>query len=354
MNSWRMHGWGLAALLGAVVAGPPALAGQYWDQGVRSKVISVCFVDDALTSRPGRVLQVMSYLRRFERAANIRFPAAPVTCQAPTTLPSGNEAYEGDIRVALPHTSGPWLGMVPGVGCRMFLDAAGNYDGGNDGWGSWSNAPSDLAANRACQYNLKLGDDGEGGVPYLNHTLHEFGHALGLRHEHDRSDVDKSLGCTDPWFGGNGTSFLTRYDRRSVMHYKSTSCAINGNYDNTGLSELDQLAVHLLYPEDMRIAEFIGTSVVAAGTRVTLSSAWIARGADLALVGRDFSWQVDGVLLSNSPVLDVQLPLGEHRLRYTHSDFLGRSFSYEGPIRVLATRDFATQAAVVTAFVPLM
>jgi hypothetical protein len=354
MSRGRWSGWRLAALLGAAVVGTGAHAGQYWDQGVRSKDVSVCFVGDALASRPGRVLQVMSYLRRFEHAANIRFPVAPVSCPAPATLPNGNEAYDGDIRVALPFTSGPWLGMVPGLGCRMFLDASGNYDGGNDGWGSWSNAPSDLAANRACQYNLKLGDDGEGGVPYLNHTLHEFGHALGLRHEHDRSDVDTSLGCSDSWFGGSGTSYLTRYDRRSVMHYKSTTCAINGNYDNTGLSDLDQMAVHLLYPEDLRVAEFIGTSVVAAGTRVTLWSAWIARGADMALVGRNFSWQVDGALLSNSPVLDVELPLGEHRLRYTHSDFLGRSFSYEGPIRVLAARDLAAQAAVVAALVPLM
>lgn len=344
----------MAGLLVAAVAGPAAHAGHFWDQGVRSKVVSVCFVGDALASRPGRVLQVMSYLRRFEHAANIRFPVVPVSCSAPTTMPNGDEVYEGDIRVILPFTSSQWLGMVPGVGCTMFLDAAGNYNSGNDGWGSWSNAPSDLASSRGCQYNLKLGDDGADGVPYLNHTLHEFGHALGLRHEHERTDVDTSLGCTDAWFGGNGTSFLTRYDRRSVMHYKSASCAINGNYDNTGLSDLDQLAMHILYPEDLRVAEFIGTTVVAAGTRVTLLSNWGARGADLAFVGRNYSWQVDGVTRSTSPVLDMQLPPGEYRLRYTHSDFLGRSFSYEGPIRVLASKDFATQAAVVAAYVPLM
>jgi hypothetical protein len=158
----------------------------------------VCFVGDAITSRPGRVQQVMSYIRHFEYAANIKFPAAPVACPAPTTLPNGSEVYDGDIRVVLPFTSGKFYGMVPGVGCKMFLDSAGNYDGGNDGGGSWSNAPNDLATNRGCQYNLKLNDDGAGGVPYLNHTLHEFGHALGLSHEHARTDVDTSLGCTEP------------------------------------------------------------------------------------------------------------------------------------------------------------
>lgn len=346
----------LVAALGLLLAAglQKAHAGLYWDSGVRSKVISVCFVGDAITSRPGRVQQVMSYLRRFEHAANIKFPAAPVTCAAPTTLPNGNEVYEGDIRVVLPFTSGQFFGMVPGVGCTISRDSAGNYDGGNDGWGSWSNAPNDLAGARACQYNLKLGDDGVGGVPYLNHTLHEFGHALGLRHEHERADVDILLGCTEPGFGGNGTSFLTRYDRRSVMHYGFQSCAINGNYDNAGLSDLDQLAVHILYPENQQVAEYIGTTVVVAGTRVTLSSAWGVRGADLAFVGRNFTWQVDGVILSIGAVLDVELTQGEHHLRYTHGDFLGRSFSYEGSIRVLSPKDFAAQAAAVATYVPLM
>jgi homoaconitase/3-isopropylmalate dehydratase large subunit len=154
-------------------------------------------------------------------------------------------------------------------------------------------------------------------------------------------------------FGGNATSFLTRYDRHSVMHYQFTSCGINGNYDNTGLSDLDQLAVHILYPEDQQVAEYIGTTVVVVGTRLTLSSAWLVRGADLAFVGRNFTWQVDGMSLSNGTVLNVQLPQGEHQLRYTHGDFLGRSFSYDGPIHVLSPNDFAAQAAVVAAYVPL-
>jgi hypothetical protein len=45
------------------------------------------------------------------------------------------------------------------------------------------------------------------------------------------------------------------------MQYKSASCAIDGSCDTTGLSDLDQLAVHVLYPGDLRVAEFIGTTV---------------------------------------------------------------------------------------------
>src|SRR6266545_2046428 len=146
-------------------------AGLYWEHGVRSKSVSVCFIGDALTSRPARVAQVLQYIREFEYAANVKFPSAPVTCPPPTRRPDGTEAYDGDIRVTLPFTSAAWMGAVPGVGCPMFRDPAGNYNGGNNGWGSWSNAPNDLPTNRSCLYNLKLGDDGSGGVPYLNHTL---------------------------------------------------------------------------------------------------------------------------------------------------------------------------------------
>ena len=324
-------------------------AGHYWQSGVRSKSISVCFVGDALTSRPGRVSQVLQYIREFEYAANIKFPTTAATCAAPTTLPNGTQQFAGDIRVLLPFTSAPWTGAVPGAGCPMFRDATGNYNSGNNGSGSWSNAPNDLATNRSCLYNLKLGDDGAGGVPYLNHTLHEFGHALGLRHEHERTDVDTTLGCTEAGFGGNGTAFLTRYDRRSVMHYKFTSCGINGNYDTTGLSDLDRLSVHILYPEDIAAAEYAGTTVVSTSGRAVLQSAWGVRGADLAVVAQNFEWRVDGTVRSTGASLDVQLPAGEHSFVFTHSDFLNRTYTFSGTIRVLTPADFATQAAAIAA-----
>jgi hypothetical protein len=332
-----------------------ARAGLYWQLGVQTKLVSVCFVGDALTSRPFRVQQVLHYIREFEYAANVKFPVGGVTCAAPTRRPDGTEAYDGDIRVVLPHTSISGTGAVPGVGCPSFRDSMGNYTGGNEGWGSWSNAPNDLATNRSCLYNLKLGDDGAAGVPYLNHTLHEFGHALGLRHEHERTDVDRTLGCTESGFGGNGTAFLTRYDQRSVMHYKFSSCNINGNYDNAGLSDLDRLSVHILYPEDDQVAEYVGTTVVPSSSHVVLQSAWGIRGGDLAFVARSFEWRVGGIVRSTSSVMDVQLPVGDHSFQFSHGDFLGRSYSYVGTIRILTPAAFATQtAAVAAAQLPLL
>jgi hypothetical protein len=328
---------------------------MYWESGVRTKSISVCFVGDALTSRPGRVQQVLQYIREFEYAANVKFPSAAVTCAAPTLRTDGTESYDGDIRVVLPTTSVSGQGLVPGIGCGMFRDALGNYNNGNNGWGSWSNSPNDLATNRSCLYNLKLGDDGASGVPYLNHTLHEFGHALGLRHEHERTDVDTTLGCTESGFGGSGTSFLTRYDRRSVMHYKFTSCGINGNYDTNGLSDLDRLSVHILYPEDLQVAEYVGTTVVPRTSRVVLQSGWGARGADLSFVARNFEWRVAGTVRSTTSSLDVQLPVGDSGFTFSHADFLGRTYTYDGIIRVLTPDAFSAQSAAISAaLLPLM
>ncbi len=459
-------GRGVAAglALSTVVVAAPARAGLYWQQGVRSKSVSVCFVGDAVTSRPLRVQQVLRYIREFEYAADVKFPGVPVPCAAPTTRPDGTNDFDGDIRVILPFTSGPWTGPVPGVGCPMFRDAAGSYNGRNDGWGSWSNAPNDLATNRACLYNLKLGDDGAGGVPYLNHTLHEFGHALGLRHEHERNDVEKQwvlyyfntmkdmdqtkaeniyaagyrnldeiagagvnqlqniagygtataaeelkmhatflthiagvtvaiakaiyakgfltagdvanaavaklqtipgytvfadakklkddAAAAPPRviYGGRATNgYITAYDRASVMHYKFTDAGINGNYDYTGLSDLDRLSIHILYPEDVPVAEFVGTTVVRSTGRIVLRSAWGVRGADLGFTATNFEWEVAGTVRSTGPVLDVQLPEGTYGFRFAHSDFLGRAYSYTGIIRVLNPTAYAAQAAAVAA-----
>jgi hypothetical protein len=63
----------------------PLQAALYWFQGVRAKNISVCFVGDAVTSRPARLRQVLDYIQHFQYAANILFNYAG-TCPAPTRL----------------------------------------------------------------------------------------------------------------------------------------------------------------------------------------------------------------------------------------------------------------------------
>lgn len=71
------------------------------EQGVRSSIVSVCFVGDTLTSRPDRVQQVLDYIRWFEHSANIQFNYLG-TCAGPTMQPNGNDFYDGDIRVVIP------------------------------------------------------------------------------------------------------------------------------------------------------------------------------------------------------------------------------------------------------------
>jgi hypothetical protein len=355
-----------------LATGGNVFAGRFWQfnladvkKGVRSKTVSICFVGTALTTNPDRVNQVLTYIKEWEYAANVKFDNLG-TCAAPTTLANGNSSYAGDIRILIKN-AGFTPGKIPGTGCKAFIEG-GVYDGKNNGWGSWSNAPDDLETNRPCLYNLKLGDDPHNlwtpasaaagtppsTVPYLDHTLHEFGHALGFGHEHERSDVDKTACPTAG--GGVSGGFLTPYDKLSVMHYQFLACGINGNYDNKGLSEWDKLSAHIMYPEDEKTAEFIGTTVVKVSSPIHLVSAWKARGANLNYVAKNFVWKLSGATVSTTPELNATASSTPKTmtLEFSYSDFLGRSYSYVGKIEVLSSKAYNAQiAAPAAAQLPL-
>lgn len=364
---YKPIGWFLIALVTVVfskISFVPAEAAVYWSAGVRSSTPSVCFVSNATTLRPERVQQILTSLKDVEYVANVKFNYLG-KCAEPTKQANGNDSYSGDFRVLIPNV-GMTPGQIPGKGCPMFVKD-GKYTGENDGWGSWSNSPNDLSGNRACLYNLKLGDDpwppagGTAGnpsssTPYHDHTLHEFGHGLGLAHEHERNDVDRA-NCTANGFGGGiSQGFMTPYDRRSVMHYQFLSCGINGNYDNNGFSAWDKLALHILYPESIRTAEFIGSTVVRAGTTVVLSSAWKIRGANIDFVAKDFVWKLGGAVVSTSADLNTTMTTPQKvMLEFNHSDFLGRAYSYTGVVQVLPNKTYNEQiAAPVATQLPLL
>lgn len=332
----------LIIISGLPCAAPhPAHSALYWHHGVRTSPISVCFVGDAVDNRPERVDQILGYIRDYEHYANIQFvqeTAGTWKCSSPSKKPDGNDYYGGDIRVVIPGAGVSLAGQIPGVGCT-----------GDNPPPSWSRPPDELETHRSCLYNLKLGDDDDdNGVPWKDHTLHEFGHALGLSHEHDRSDANVP-GCTgDGAPGGASDGFMTHYDRHSVMHYQDLSCDIPGNYDHSGLSSLDRLAVHILYPEANMAAEFVGKTVIQSGEILSLQSAWQWRGANIDFVAKNFQWRLNGDLVGSEPGLSIQLTTtGEYTLQFSHSDFLDRAYSYTGKVRVLSSADYTAQTAAV-------
>ncbi|WP_277962024.1 M12 family metallopeptidase [Pseudomonas sp. RIT-To-2] len=98
-------------------------------------------------------------------------------------------------------------------------------------------------------------------------VLHEFGHALGMQHEHQHPDADitwnekslRGIGWSDSAIADNFLAvipkgpgmLITPYDRQSIMHYaipREFSEQDLGDTGGTSLSEGDKAWARLAYP----------------------------------------------------------------------------------------------------------
>lgn len=94
---------------------------------------------------------------------------------------------------------------------------------------NWGSSCSGASVRRSCIESI---------------AIHEFGHALGIAHEHNRPDTDRSL-CTDAPQGTNGDVIIGPWDRNSIMNY-----CFNSSYNNA-LSSTDRATINSMYPKNM-------------------------------------------------------------------------------------------------------
>lgn len=394
-------GWGTLAWDYRQLDGSWRSSGLAWNG--KGPDFSLCFAGDSVDAISDRVLETLDHLRHFEWAANIKFhppgnktiriqsgnPLVATDWRCPDTGSDENpeEGDLGDIRILLwTPSNDPWWITTPVGGhyCRIFNPWDPVKKGGPD-WGAIGSGPH---LSKWCNFNVKLSEIHSVGIFYLNHTLHEVGHKLGLGHEFDRSD--ESLDChfddenKDPVVGTieNGKRtiadgvepknecammsepmiFMTLFDRDSVMHYQFPDCKdIIGNVGSTGFSALDKLALRILYPEDNMFAEFSGVRVIKSWQQLSLKNSWKRSGAIIDgdyPVAKNFSWKIDGIQISTLPDLDtsnidISLTEGKHLLEYSYQDFLGRSYYAQNQVEVLSPTAFdqrmASQAAIISA-----
>ncbi|QDU80706.1 Astacin (Peptidase family M12A) [Polystyrenella longa] len=140
--------------------------------------------------------------------------------------------------------------------------------------GSWSTVGTDASSVQQNQPTMNFGwfNDNTPDVEIARTTLHEFGHALGMIHEHQSPDSDIPwnkpevykfyLKQTPPWYmdkvdhnifrthSATNTNFSS-FDVNSIMIYPISNDLTIGDFEvemNTKLSDVDKSHIAKLYP----------------------------------------------------------------------------------------------------------
>lgn len=210
---------------GSTVPRGAAITSNLWEPG---QTLTVSFIDPPSDFVRDKVIE---YARKWEEFANITFDF----------LDSGN----GTIRVA-------------------FIEGAGSY--------SYLGTDAQYISSRSETVNFGWFTDQTDDEEFSRTVVHEFGHVLGLIHEHQHPEVtldwDREFvyeylaGYPNYWdeetvdinlFDTYDAATLTYndYDVYSIMHYPILGAWINSDTDtpdNTELSEGDKEIAGILYP----------------------------------------------------------------------------------------------------------